>query len=84
MMIPAQPLTTEIATKPHAEYIHTIEQFRQFRQQLPDLFPRRTEASMNLLDALCSNQNAASVVQLSLNPIFRYQYSSIYDSIARL
>ena len=38
-------------------------------------------AIMDLIDALCANQNAQSVVELSLNPLFRREYSSIYQAI---
>ena len=34
-----------------------------------------------LLDALSSNQQAASVVELSLNPLFRRDYNSLYKGI---
>lgn len=37
---------------------------------------------MDLLDALSSQTNAGSVVELSLNPSFRRQYSSVYKGIA--
>jgi hypothetical protein len=59
----------------------TIDQLAEFRRQLYSNFPGRADAIMNLLDALCNNTNARSVVQLSLNPIFRYSYNSIYDGI---
>ena len=36
---------------------------------------------MSLLDALSCNTNAKSVAELSLNPIFNYQYASVYDAI---
>jgi hypothetical protein len=38
-----------------------------YRQGLYDLFPRRADALMDLLDALSSNTTARSVVELSLN-----------------
>lgn len=37
---------------------------------------------MELLDALCSTPNARSVVELSLSPHFKHQYSSVYKAIA--
>lgn len=39
---------------------------------------------MDLLDALCSNNNESSVVQLSLNPLFRRGYSAVYKAISGL
>lgn len=53
----------------------------QFRQELLDSFQTRADVLMNLIDAICSNTQAQSIAELSLNPIFRYQYPSIYDAI---
>lgn len=39
---------------------------------------------MDLLDALCSNTTAQSVVELSLNPAFRRSYNSVYDGIQHI
>ena len=39
---------------------------------------------MNLIDAICSNTHAKSIAELSLNPIFGYQYPSIFDAIDQL
>ncbi len=59
----------------------TTEQLKQFRQRLYTSIPYRTDATMDLLDALSSNTTAQSVVELSLNPHFRRNYNSVYDSI---
>lgn len=53
----------------------------QFRQELHASFDSRADGIMNLLDALSSNTQALSVAELSLNPIFNYQYASVYDAI---
>jgi hypothetical protein len=37
---------------------------------------------MDLVDALCSNTTASSVVELSLNPAFRRSYTALYKGIA--
>ena len=58
-----------------------MTQLIQFRQQLYDSFDRRADAIMSLLDALCSNTNANSVVQLSLSAAFNRSYNSVYDAI---
>jgi len=52
-----------------------------YRQALYDLFPRRADALMDLLDALSSNTTARSVVELSLNVPFRPEYGSVYTAI---
>ena len=41
----------------------------------------RKETIIELLDALSSNQQATSVVELSLNPLFRRDYNSLYRGI---
>jgi hypothetical protein len=64
---------------PQNHYHSAEERLRQFRQSLVELLPYRADALMNLIDALCSNTSAQSIAELSLNPIFRYQYCSIYD-----
>jgi hypothetical protein len=61
--------------------LQAVAQLLRFRQELHDHFTHRPLAIMNLLDALSSNTEATSVAQLSLNPCFRHQYSSVYDGI---
>ena len=62
----------------------SISQFQQFRQELYESFDHRADALMELIDALSTTPNARSVVELSLNPFFRRQYSSVHDAIAHL
>ena len=59
-------------------------QLKQFRQELYEAFDLRRDALMDLVDASSSTPNARSVVELSLSPFFRRQYSSVYDAIAHL
>lgn len=59
-----------------------IEQLTQFRQALYDCFDARQDTVMDLLDALASNTSARSTVELSLNPLFRRDYSALYKAIA--
>lgn len=59
-----------------------IEQLTQFRQALDDCFDARQDTVMDLLDALASNTSARSTVELSLNPLFRRDYSALYKAIA--
>ena len=56
----------------------------QFREEVYRWFPYRSDALMELLDALSSNTTAQSIVQLALNPLFQRQYCSIYDAIDNL
>ena len=52
-----------------------------FRQELSASFSTQAGATMNLIDALSGNTKATSVAELSLNPIFSYQYASVYEAI---
>lgn len=61
-----------------------ITDFKKFRDSLYNIFSRRADASMELIDAISSNQSANSVVELSQGPLFRRKYSSITDAISSL
>jgi len=54
----------------------------QFRYQVYQNFNKRADSLMDLLDALCSNDNARSVAELSLSPHFRRGYSALFKAIA--
>lgn len=66
---------------PHCDCNKFIEKFRQFRHKLYTIIPNRRDTVMDLLDALSSNQAARSPVELSLNPLFRRDYSALYKAI---
>ena len=51
----------------------------QFRLDLYEALPYRRDTLLDLLDALAGNTTARSVVELSLSPFFRREYSSITD-----
>lgn len=59
---------------------HTNE-LKQFRQQLYQNFDNRADTLMELVDAVCSNPDAHSVVEYSLTPCFRRSYSTIFKAI---
>jgi len=59
----------------------TKSEFQGFREQLYNEFEHRADSKMDLLDALCSNNHSPSVVQLSLNPLFRRGYSALFKAI---
>lgn len=61
-----------------------INQLSQFREQVYASFPQRSDSLMDLLDALCGNTHARSVVELSLNPLFRRAYGALYAAIGAL
>jgi len=54
-----------------------ISVLQEFRQQVYNLMPKRSDATMDLIDALSSNNLADSVTKLSLSPFFRRKYNSI-------
>lgn len=56
-------------------------QLEQYRQALYDSFDYAADATFELLDALASQTNARSVAELSLEPVFRREYSSLYGAI---
>ena len=77
-------IETQKGNMPHNDNeIHNSppRQLSQFRQEVRACFNARSEATMNLLDAIASNTAAQSVVELSLNPCFPHQYRSVYDAI---
>jgi len=56
-------------------------QFQQWRQDLYDCFYQRQDCLMDLLDALSSNRDTRSPAELSLNPLFRRDYSAPYKAV---
>jgi hypothetical protein len=58
-----------------------LQRLPAFREDLYDFFPRRADATMNLIDAISCNSSATSPVELSLDPLFPRQYRSIFDAV---
>ena len=54
----------------------------QFRQELYQNFNNRADTLMELVDAICSNPHARSVVEYSLTPCFRRSYSTLFKALA--
>ena len=55
-------------------------ELEQFRQQIYQNFNNRADTLMELVDAICSNPQAKSVVEYSLTPCFRRSYSTIFKA----
>ena len=55
----------------------SLQEINNFRQQLYSSIHYRSDATLDLIDALCSNTTAKSPVELSLNPHHRRSYNSI-------
>jgi len=64
--------------------MQNTEKLRQFRQKIYQNFNKRADTVLNLLDSLSSNENASSVVELSLNPAFERSYTALYKAIDEL
>lgn len=60
------------------------QELEQFRQQLYQNFNNRADTLMELVDAICSNPDARSVVEYSLTPCFRRSYSTIFQAIREM
>ncbi|NJM69825.1 MAG: transposase [Scytonema sp. RU_4_4] len=58
-----------------------IARFQEFRQKLYNFFGARRDSIMDLLDALAGNKEANSIAELSLNPLFRRNYSALCKAI---
>jgi hypothetical protein len=60
------------------------KQLTQFRYEVYQNFNncKRTDTLMDLVDALSSNTTARTVVELSLNPHFRRQYTALNKAVA--
>ena len=57
------------------------EYARQFRTDVYGTFHQRADAVFDVIDALASDTQARSPVELSLSPFFRHQYSSLYKGL---
>jgi hypothetical protein len=57
---------------------------KQFRRQLYQNFTNRADTLMELVDALCSNPQATSPVELTLTPCFRRSHSALYKALAEM
>jgi len=56
-------------------------QLKQFREGVYQNFTKRADTLMDLLDALSSNLSAQTVVELSLSPCFRREYSALFTAL---
>ena len=59
-------------------------QLTQFRNTLYQNFANRADSLMDLLDAMCSDPAAKSVVEYSLAACFLRSYSTIFKAINEL
>src|SRR5258708_31287095 len=61
----------------------TIDQLREFRQTVYESMGQARDAQFELVDALVLNSEGRSVVELSLNPVFRRRWGSVYAALSK-
>ena len=57
------------------------QQLTQFRDELYHNFNNRADTVMELIDAMCSNGTARSVVEYTQTACFRRTYTALYKAI---
>jgi len=58
-----------------------FERLKQFRQAAYNLLGPASDATFELLDAVLLTRTASSFVELSLSPVFRRKWPSIYEAL---
>lgn len=59
----------------------TFDQLKQFRQGVYTILGNAKDALFDLMDAVLVTRSVYSFVELSLSPVFRRQWSSIYEAL---
>lgn len=62
--------------------MNSLEQLQDFRQSVYLLLGNGRDALFDLMDATLVSRNVSSFVELSLSPVFRRQWSSVYAAIS--
>jgi hypothetical protein len=60
----------------------TIDQLQEFRQAIYECMGHARDAQFELVDALLLNTEGRSGVELSLNPVFRRRWRSVYAALS--
>ncbi len=63
------------------EFVPDVAEFLNWRSDLYNALGSRRSSVMEVLDSLSSNLQSSTVVELSLNPLFRRNYNSLYKGI---
>ena len=58
-----------------------FEQLQQFRQQAYQYLGQASDATFELADAAISTRHVSCLADLALSPLFRRQWSSIYEAL---
>jgi len=59
-----------------------LERLKEFRQSTYQAIGNAKDAVFELMDAVLLTRSVSSFAELSLSPIFRRQWSSIYEAIS--
>ncbi len=59
----------------------TFDQLKQFRCSVYTILGKAKDALFDLMDAVLVTRNVYSFVELSVSPVFRRQWSSIYEAL---
>jgi hypothetical protein len=62
----------------------TVEQFHNFRNKIYSFLTYRSDATLDLIDAIAGQQSKESSVKISLSNLFRRGYSSLTDVVDNL
>ena len=57
------------------------QKLQKFRTQVYQLLGKAKDATFELMDSILSTRNIYSIAELSLSPLFRRKWSSIYEAI---
>lgn len=58
-----------------------MENLRRFRQQSYEALGKAKDAVFELMDAVLLTRSVSSLAELSLCPVFRRKWSSIYEGL---
>jgi len=59
----------------------TLEQLKQFRTGVYTILGKAKDALFDLMDAVLITRSVYSFVELSVSPVFRRRWSSVYEAI---
>jgi hypothetical protein len=60
----------------------TVDKLKQFRQGVYTILGNAKDALFDLMDAVLITRSVYSFVELSVSPVFRRQWSSIYSALS--
>jgi hypothetical protein len=60
----------------------TVDKLKQFRQGVYTILGKAKDALFDLMDAVLVTRSVYSFVELSVSPVFRRRWSSIYEALS--